>query len=386
MIIFEQDSLGRSIVEIVFKNAGSIYAKPGVAYFLTHIFNTKGDADKHEKIYSLIEQDAIEFHASVNREFFTLSVKFLNSKSKKATDFIYTILTNPNLSQEAFEKSKKEISAKIKNKQNDHDYTASKNLFKSIFKNTPLEYPVMGEDIEKISLEDVRSFYTDLFKKEYVIINGGQKADVSKIISLFKPEKSDTLTFRAKPSEDVKELKNVEQSYIHFASPFDVDYKTELHLAKIATFILGAGGFGSRMMEEIRVKRGYAYSAYASNAFRKTYKLLSGYLQTKLENTEDAVNIVKEMISDFHANGITEEELAQAKQFLIGSEPLRNETLNQRLLRKFNEHYLSLPEGYYEKELELIKNATLDDVNSFIKSHPEIKDLTFSIVTKEDND
>jgi predicted Zn-dependent peptidase len=175
----------------------------------------------------------------------------------------------------------------------------------------------------------------------------------------------------------------VEQSYIHFASDFDVDYQNELHLAKIATFILGSGGFGSRMMEEIRVKRGYAYSAYAHNAFRKSYKLLSGYLQTKLENTDDAVNIVKTLINDFYQNGITEEELKSAKQFLIGSEPLRNETLNQRLLKKFNEHYLNLPNNYYEKELKLIESTTCDEVNNFIKSHPEIKDITFSIVTKE---
>ena len=383
MIIYEKDNLGRSIIEIVIKNAGSINAKEGVAYFLSHIFNTKGSLAKKEKFYSDMELDAIEFNTSVNREFFTISVKFLNEKEKKALKLLKEILTSPNITKESFEKSKKEIKAKIQNKQNDNDYIASKNLFKAIFKNTPLEYPVTGENIQNITLTDIETFYKNLFKKEYIIINGGKKQNVDEIEKLFNPQKENSPFFIPGKKDNVYHYKNVEQSFIHFAASFNVDYQKELHLAKIATFILGAGGFGSRMMEEIRVKRGYAYSAYANNAFRKTYKLLSGYLQTKLENATDALNLVNDMIKDFYEKGINEEEFIQAKQFLIGSEPLRNETLNQRLLKKFNEIYLQLPENYYEKELDLIKNTTLDEVNEFIKKHPEIKEITFSIVTKE---
>ncbi|TEY13546.1 insulinase family protein, partial [Campylobacter sp. CH185] len=52
-----------------------------------------------------------------------------------------------------------------------------------------------------------------------------------------------------------------EQAYIYFATPFFADFKDkDLYLAKIALFVLGQGGFGSRIMEEIRVKRGLAYS------------------------------------------------------------------------------------------------------------------------------
>ena len=183
---------------------------------------------------------------------------------------------------------------------------------------------------------------------------------------------------------NITEKHNVEQSYIYFGSEFNIS-NDELYLAKTATFILGAGGFGSRMMEEIRVKRGYAYSAYAQNEFQKTYTILKGHLQTKLENTEDAIKIVKELIDDFVKNGVSEEELNQAKKFLIGSEPLRNELLAQRLLRKFKEYYYNLPESYYDKELQMINSLELKELNDFIKKHDEIKNLSFSIVTNENN-
>lgn len=382
MIIFEKSNLGKTSIKIVIHNSGSIFTKPGVAYFLTHIFNTKGSVEKKEKIYSILEEDAIEFSTSVNKEFLTINIEFLNEKEKKALKLLKEILTSPNITNKSFETSKKEIISKIKNKKNDNDYLASINLYKAIFKNTPAKYPVIGENIENITIDDVKNFYSSIFENSTITMIGGKNINVDEITSLFKQTNKSYPFFIPKNQKDTILKKEVEQSFIHFASFFDVDYKNEIHLAKIATFILGAGGFGSRIMEEIRVKRGYAYSAYATNNFKKIYKLLNGYLQTKLQNTNNAINLIKEIINDFYEKGITKKELELAKKFLIGSEPLRNETINQRLLRKFNEIYLNLPKDYYKKELELINNTKLDEVNEFIKNHKEIKNITFSIVTK----
>ena len=382
-IIYEKDNLGRTIFEIVFKNTGSVYAKDGVAYFLAHTLSTRGSKDKKEKFYSELEERAITLNVTANKEFITVSMNFLNEKSSYAIKKLIELLQNPNFTQDAFEKTKKEILSKKENLKNNNDYIAATNLFKTMFKNTPLALPVIGEEIEKITPEDIQKHFKNLGKLNAVIINGGKKFSIDEFIEVLpKGTNKKDKFFTPNESGEIKITKEVEQSYIHFGAPFNVE-KDEYYLAKIATFILGAGGFGSRMMEEIRVKRGYAYSAYAVNEFKKTYKILKGHLQTKLENTEDAIKIVKELINDFVENGISAEELDSAKKFLIGSEPLRNETLSQRLLRKFNEYYLELGDGYYKKELEKIKNASLDEVNDFIKKHQEIKNLSFSIVTNE---
>ena len=106
MIIFENDSLGRSIIEIVFLNRGSIFAKEGVAFLLAHIFNTKGTLNKKERFFSQIEEKAIEFSANVNKEFFTLSLKFLDDKEKKALKYFKEIMLNPNITKESVEKGR----------------------------------------------------------------------------------------------------------------------------------------------------------------------------------------------------------------------------------------------------------------------------------------
>ncbi len=380
-LIYENDNLGRTIFEIIFKNTGSIYSKDGVAYFLSHILNTKGTQKHKEKFFSLLENKAITLNTSATKEFSTISIISLNEKISTAKNYLIELLKNPNFTKEAFEKSKKEIIAKKKNLENNYDYIASKNLFKISFKNTPLEKPIIGEEIEKINFEDITNHFKYYSKLASVFINGGKKLDISEFIEILPdtPSKKD-LFFHPK-KDYIEEKKDVEQSYIYFLAPFNVE-KNELYLAKIATFIFGSGGFGSRMMEEIRVKRGYAYSAYATNEFKKSYKILRGYLQTKLQNTEDAKKLIIDMINEFSQKGVTKEELESAKKFLIGSEPLRNETLHQRLLRKFNEYYFNLGDGYYKKELELIKNTSLEELNEFIKKHKEITNLSFSIVTK----
>jgi predicted Zn-dependent peptidase len=381
MLIYEKDNLGRSFLEIVFLNAGSIFSKDGVANFAKEMFN-RGTKEKKEKFFNELEEEAININFGVNHEYFTISIKCLNSKRDKAINKFIELFENLNLTQEAFEKTKKEILAKKENLKNNNDYIANKNLYKAIFKNYPLSIPVIGENIENITLDDVKNFISNKLTQNVIVINGGEKFEYEKFLNLLPKGKKEKYPFFHPKQKNIKENKNVEQSYIYFASEFNID-KNELHLAKIATFILGSGGFGSRIMEEIRVKKGYAYSAYAFNTFKKTHKLLSGYMQTKLENTEDAINTLKNIINNFVDKGINKEELNDAKKFLLGSEPLRNETLAQRLLKKFNEIYLDLEKNYYKKELELIKNTSLDEVNEFIKKYQNIKNLSFSILTNE---
>lgn len=181
--------------------------------------------------------------------------------------------------------------------------------------------------------------------------------------------------------DTISTTKPTEQAYIYFGSPFSIEnYGTESYKAKVAAFVLGTGGFGSRLMEEIRVKRGLAYSAYWYTTFSKSTTNATGYLQTKNENKVQAIEAVKQVIAAFVQDGITQDELDAAKKFLLGSEPLRHETLSQRLGRAYNAYYWGLPLDFGTTELQNIENLTLEEINSYIKEHSEILQLSFSIV------
>ena len=386
MLIIEKDNLDRIVLNLVFENCGQLYSKDAVANFTAKMLNNRGSLKNPNSNFSeILDNNAIHFSAVTGRETFTINLTFLKEKQKLAYEMIKEILTSPNFTDESFEKTKKEIIAQMATKENDYDYVASKLLNKISFENE-MAKPILGENLENVSLKDIKEFFSSLSQEKLSVMAGGntneKELEIEEIISILpsSPRVEDKFFTPKVAFEEIN--KNVEQSYIYFLSPFNIE-KEDRFKAKIATHILGSGGFGSRLMEEIRVKRGFAYSAYARNSFSKTKNILSGYMQTKIENTNEAIKTLKDEISKFVNKGISEEELLSAKQFLIGSEPLRNETMAQRLNRKFNEYYQNLGEDYFTKELDLIKNVTLKEINEFIKSHTEIENSSIAVVTKK---
>jgi len=220
----------------------------------------------------------------------------------------------------------------------------------------------IGGDVDEKTINEIKPILEDLEVGE------------SKKLSFYEASKK---------AKTITEKKDTKQAYIYFGSPYNLKYNDkDTYKAKVATFILGSGGFGSRLMEEIRVKKGLAYSAYARVSLNKSASYFSGYLQTKLESQNDAIKTVKNVIDEFIKNGATKEELEQTKKFLLGSEPLRNETMSQRLNRAFMEYYKGFEPEHYKKELKEIENLSLKELNDYIKKHSEIRDLSISIVTK----
>jgi predicted Zn-dependent peptidase len=282
----------------------------------------------------------------------------------------------------------------LKRKENDFDYVANNQLKSVLFKGTTLENSAAGtiESISKIELKDIENFISQTVCLENLIIVAGGDFELKEFEKLVKPlletlnvgkkAQLEEVNFISKKEEKVL-IKDTQQAYIYFGSSFNINSKDEENYkAKVASFILGGSGFGSRLMEEIRVKRGLAYSAYGSISINKSHSYFNGYLQTKNETADEAKKLVGEIIEDFVKNGVTNDELSAAKNFLTGSEPLRSETLSQRLNRAFTLYYRGLEPNYSQKELEKIQNLELTDLNNYIKSHNEINNLTFSIVRK----
>lgn len=248
------------------------------------------------------------------------------------------------------------------------------------------------ESISKIELKNIEQFLKNSLTLNNLTIVAGGDISFIELENALKPllkelkvgEKEDIQKIEFVSKKEEKEvLKQTEQAYIYFGSNFNAKAKDEENYkAKVASFILGGSGFGSRLMEEIRVKRGLAYSAYANIGINRLYSSFSGYLQTKNESASQAINIVKSLVDDFVKSGVTQEELDAAKNFLLGSEPLRTETLAQRLNRAFMLDFKGLSLDYPKLELEKIQNLSLEDLNNYIKTHTELNNLTFFIVRK----
>jgi len=396
-VIFEKhNSLPIFNLQLVFTNSGAIKDSkhPGITPFSAKVLNEGTKKDGAVEFARKLESAAISINANSGFETFVIEVSSLKEDYQNALKYLTELLSDPNTTKETIEKIKKLTLSKIQQKEDDFDYVAAKELKKLTYKNTPMEHPRVGtiKTIKEIELKTVKKNIDKILNlNNLIIVAGGDlkfnelSKNINPILDLLKRDEKKKLK-KISMVKEVSEktiIKDTQQSYIYFMSPFYMDVTSkDNYKAKVASFILGGSGFGSRLMEEIRVKNGLAYSAYGYVKQQKSHTHFTGYLQTKIENTKKAKNMVKAIIKEFVKNGVTAKELEAAKKFLTGSEPLRTETFSQRLNRAFHLYYKGFPFDYPKTELEKIENLSLEDLNKFIKEHKEIEQLTFTIVTK----
>jgi predicted Zn-dependent peptidase len=394
-LIFEQNSyLPIVSMQIVFKASGALYdTKDGLANLSAKLLGEGTKKDGSVKFATKLEDNAISLGSYAGIETMAIELSSLKEQFPKGVKLLKSLLKEPNYTKDALKHIKKQQIGSLTQKMSDFDYIASLGLKEILFKDTAMGRPRVGtiESVESITLKDIEQYIKSHIGLDNAIVVIGGDIDLKEAKKIVK----DTLSILEKV--EVKEHKFIEisdknitksfkedtqQAYIYFGSPFDLKYNDkDKYIAKVAGFILGGSGFGSRLMEEIRVKRGLAYSVYANFTYSHTTTYFGGYLQTKLENEDKAKKLVAKIIEDFVTNGITQKELDATKEFLLGSEPLRNEALNQRLNRSFKEYYNNNSLGYEKEQLKKIEDLTLDEVNNFIKSHKEITSLNYSIVT-----
>jgi len=396
--IFEEDkNLPIVSMQLIFKNSGTLSdTKDGLVQLTAKLLNEGTQKDGSVGFATKLENRAISLTVNAGAETFVIELGSLKSEFAYGLELLKELLTDPNYSKETLKKIQTQTIGVLKRKESDFDYISNLKMKGMIFPNTPLAKPSLGtvKSVESITLDDIKKHITDhLGLENAIVVMGGDidQAEASKmtqeILAKLPSVKSvDIKAMTPIGKEQTKEtIVKSEQAYIYFGAPFDVAYNSkERYLSQVASFILGSGGFGSRMMEEIRVKKGLAYSAYTRFMINKTNSYFFGYLQTKIESGDEAVKSVKEVVQNFIDKGATAEELKSAQQFILGSQPLRTETLSQRLGRAFQEYYTERPLGSTVEELKLIEAMKLDELNAFIKKHKEIAKISFSVVTGED--
>lgn len=394
-VIYEKSTMiPTGVIQLVFSGSGSVYNSNGLSYLSSLLLNEGTKELGNTEFARLLEEKAISLHTSISREFLEFNLSFLKEQEDSAIELLAMLFESPNLTEDTLSKIKEQATSLLLAKEDDYDYLANLGLFQMIFKNTPLQFPSSGNpaSIQAITLEQIKQYiHSSLVLNRLNIIIGGDleiDATLSKLDSFLSKlsigEKTHFQSYEANDDAQSKtQYKPTEQAYIYFGAPFKLEnYQEDAHKAKVMSFILGASGFGSRMMDEIRVKNGLAYSAYMRINLSKLTNYASGYLQTKISNQNQSIDLVKQVIENFINHGVTQEELDSAKKFLLGSEPLYNETLSQRLSMAFSNYYLGLDLNYQQEELNKIRNLTLQELNAFIQSHREILKLSFSIVTK----
>lgn len=385
------DELPIVVFRAVFRVAGEIVSsKNGLAKIVANMLNEGSKTLGVNEFAKKLEIKAIDMFASSAYETFIIEISCLKEHFLYATSLLKELLNDLNFTDQTLDKIKNQTISEILTSQSNFDYLAQVKLNEILYPNSNLANPTVGslESIEDINLQDVEEFYkTNLnLQNLFLVLAGDIKEDEVDFNELFftleAGEKREITEIKTSDKKEVLVTKEQsEQAYIYFGAPYDVQ-SDERFKATVAMFILGSSGFGSRLMEEIRVKKGLAYSIYARSSFNLSNCSFLGYMQTKNENKEEALKSIKDEIDRFLEFGANQDELTQAKKFLLGNEPLQKERFAQRVAIAQNEFYYGYEFGQFDKNLKKIADLTLDELNIFIKTHKEISNLSFSIVEK----
>jgi zinc protease len=368
--------------------------KSGVASLTNHVMVLGAGGINEEDLANQFIDLGAQLNSSFDQDKSGFSLRTLSEKKIEAIDLLTLVLHKPNFDSKIIEREKKRYVASISQSETMPGAIASKAFMKALYGEHPYALPNSGEveTIKKISKKDLHDFYKSNYlsnELSIVIVGDISRKDAEDLghkISLgFSENKmvSATPLVDYKKGQEIKISHPSKQAHLYYGAPIikrgDPDFLT-LYLGN---YILGGGGFVSRLTQEIREDRGLAYSVYSYfMPFIQEGPFQIG-LQTKKNQVGEAKELVKKTVSTFIKNGPTPKELRQAKDYMIGGFPLRLDS-NKKILEYVSMMaFYKYPLDYLETFTNKIDKITAEEIKSAFQRRVDMNKFSTVIVGSE---
>ncbi len=351
--------------------------KPSQAYLTAQLLTQGTKSSSAREIEDAIDFLAISIEKKVTADFTVLTLSTTKRHLNEAIALFFDILKNPTFPDEEFKKELSILENYLRQMEKEPSYIAGKQFLKTLFGDHPYGRPVEGEAelLKDLKRQDIVNFYEKFYKPDkmiFSIVGDITEKELSELLEKHMKDWTGKISQRAisapvfskreKPTEIFIKRDDLTQSTIVLGfegiSRKDQDY----YAFSVMNYLLGGGGLTSRLARSIREEQGLAYSIYS---------IFSPYLmpgdfhievKTKAENTKRVIRMIIKEIERLKKEGVTEEELKEAKSFLVGSFPLRIDTM-----KKISEflcvvEFYELGDDYIAKYPEYIERVTKEDI------------------------
>jgi zinc protease len=326
------------------------------------------------------------------RDYATLSLKVLKKDLDKGWDLFMEVLTQPTFPEEEIQREVEKILAAIQSAEDQPDEVAEKEFQKTLFLNSPYGHPVEGtkESLPRITREAIHRFYRSYYHPNNAILTivGDISADEVKTrllpgLATWPMAEIPKIPFKtsfAKEPKTVKIDRGITQANIILGHAGVSRDNPDYYALVVMNYILGGGGFSSRLVEEIRNRRGLAYSVasfFDPGKYPGSFQIA---LQTKNSSAREAIALSLQGVERIRKELISEKELDGAKKYLIGSFPMRLNTQGKLtgFLTQVEYHGLGL--DYPEKYPSLIRSITREEVLRVAKKYLYPKNTILVVV------
>lgn len=304
----------------------------------------------------------------------------LVKNSETAFKLLKLALISPRFDQEPLERIRSQILASIRQNTENPATIASNILFKKLFPNHPYGRTNSGtvNSVTAITQKDLIAFAKNRLAKNNLIV--GVVGDITpKVLAKILDDVFGGLPAKAAPWDfpgaiprsDGRILvvkKNIPQSSIVFADKGLKRTHPDFYAAYLMNYILGGGGFTSRLYNTIREKRGLAYSVYSSLYPLEKAGILYGGAGTTNAKVSETLHLLRQEWAHMANEGVTEQELADAKKYQTGSYPLRFGSNGSIAAMLVSIQMNNLGIDYMNRRNSLIEGVTIKAVNRIAKT------------------
>ena len=308
------------------------------------------------------------------------------------------VISTPDFPNDALERKRSQMLIAIKAKEQSPGAIAKDAFMSAIYQSHPYGKPSEGDEasIKSIKREDIVSFYRKYYtaKNSMIAIVGAIDRKTAEqisedIVNALQDGK------KAVPLSKVNKLdvsKNIfieypsVQTHILVGQPGVKRGDADYFPLYVGNHILGGGGMVSRLFEEVREKRGLSYSVYSYfSPMRFKGPFIAG-LQTKTDQSDEAISVVLENIKNYIELGPTEEELISAKKNIIGGFPLRVDSNSKILNYVVVVGYYKLPLDYLRTFNSNVEAVTIEHIKDAFKRRLTVDNLvTVKVGTSTNN-
>ncbi len=384
VLVLEQHFL--PIVEIhALVKAGSAQDPPekaGLSNLVASLLDEGTTTRTSKQLAEQIDFVGGSLEAYAGEDFSTASVRVLQKDIDLGFTLLADILQHPIFLKQEFERVRSQILGELSSDNDDPGYVAMTAFNQLVFQNHPYRWPVNGteETLKKITLADVQNFYAKEYLPNQVILTIVGDVTVEQTTGLVQThfgswKKGPT------PSRPVKKPTAVDKKVVRLIEK-DLTQSTivvghlgisrtnpDFYAVTVMNHILGAGGFSSRLMDSIRDKQGLAYgitSHYDTRAMPGSFWV---NLQTRTETTNQAISGVLSEMKSIREVPVTDQELAEAKAFLMGSFPLRLDSTAKMAQVLSQVEFYGLGFDYFSQYTKWIDRVTKEDVQRVAKQY-----------------
>lgn len=382
-------------LNFAFKTGGTAYdpaGKEGLARMVAAMID-EGAGDLSSQAFQRQLQDtAAQLSFSASTDKFRGSFRTLKANQDDAFRLLALALNKPRFDDKPVDRIKGQIIASIQRSAQDPDMIGARAWYEAAFPDHPYGRPSDGtiESVKTLVAKDLKDFMRRHVARDSLIV--AVAGDISPAeLEQRLDQVFGTLPARgnAKKIAEISPVaagktivvdREIPQSTVMFGHSGIKRSHPDWYIATVMNRILGGGGFSSRLMEEIREKRGLAYGVYSYLNPYDNAALYMGGVATANARVAESLKVIRAEWKKMAENGVTAKELAAAKTYINGSFPLRLDSTRRIASLLLAVQINNLGKDYLDKRPSLINAVTLADIKRVAKKLLRPEALTVVIV------